>query len=140
MGVFQQQLFHVYNRCISDDPDWLPYVRVSTINDYSTSHHLPHYQSLRGTSKVEVVHSVLNCTFYPQCGIGAEVFDALLGWWIFGYNRCHLCALGKKVLPDSMPPKVFVYFPDICADVPEDMNISTEGETGTSILCIFPLL
>ncbi len=25
-GVFQQQLVHVRNRCISDDPDHLPYV------------------------------------------------------------------------------------------------------------------
>ena len=86
MGVFQQQLVHVHNRCISDDPDWLPYVRVGTINYHSTGHHLPHYQSLRGTSKVEAVHSVLDRTFYSQRGIWAEVFDAQLGWWILAYN------------------------------------------------------
>ena len=91
--VFQQQLVHVRNGCIS------------TIQ---TGHHLEHYQSLHGTSKVEAVHSVLDQTFYSQRGIGAEVFDARLGWWILGYNRRRLRALGKKVPPDSMPPKVYL--------------------------------
>ena len=56
-GVFQQQLVHVRNGCVSDDPDHLPYVRVGSINFHNTGHHLDHYQSLRGTSKVEAVHS-----------------------------------------------------------------------------------
>ena len=106
MGVFQQQLVHVRNGCISDNPDHLPYVKVGTVNFHSTGHHLEHYQSLRGTSKVEAVHSVLDRTFYTQRGIGAEVFDARLGWWILAYNRRRLRALGKKVPPDTMPPKV----------------------------------
>ena len=59
MGVFQQQIAHVHNGCISDDPEHLPYVKVGTVNYHSTSHHLDHYQSLRGTSKVETVHPVL---------------------------------------------------------------------------------
>ncbi len=74
--MFQQQLVHVLIGCISDDPDCLPYVKVGSINFHSTGHHLDHYQSLRGTSKVEAVHSVLDRTFYGQHGIGAEVFDA----------------------------------------------------------------
>ena len=106
MGVFHQQFVHVCNGCISDDPERLPYVKVGTVNYHSTGHHLQHYQSLRGTSKVEAVHSVLGRTFHSQRGIGTEVFDARLGWWILAYNRRHLRALGKKVLPDSMPPKV----------------------------------
>ena len=44
--------------------------------------------------------------FYSQRGIGVQVFDAQLGWWILGYNRCYLHALGKRVPPDTMPPKV----------------------------------
>ena len=109
MGVFQQQLVHVHNGCISDDPDRrLPFIKVGTINYHSTGHHLLHYQSLRGTSKVKAVHSVLDRTFYSQRGIGTEVFDARLGWWILGYNRRRLRALGKKVPPDSMPPKVYL--------------------------------
>ena len=60
MGVFQQQLVHVHNGCISDDPEHLPYVKVGTINYHSTGHHLEHYRSLRGTSKMEAVHSVLD--------------------------------------------------------------------------------
>ncbi len=106
MSVFQQQLIHVRIGCISDDPERLPYMKVGTINYHSTGHQLDHFQSLRGTSKVEAVHSVLDRTFYSQPGIGAEVFDARLGWWILAYNRRRLCAHGKKVPPDSMPPKV----------------------------------
>ena len=75
MGVFQQQIAHVHNGCISDDPEHLPYVKVGTVNYHSTSHHLDHYQSLRGTSKVEAVHSVLDRTFYSQRGIGTEGRD-----------------------------------------------------------------
>jgi hypothetical protein len=103
MSVFQQQLVHVQNGCISDDPSRLPYALVGKTNHHSTGHYLPHYQSLRGTSKMEAVHSVLDRTFYS---IGTEVFDGRLGWWLLGYNRCRLHALGKKVPPDSLPPKV----------------------------------
>ena len=109
VAVFQQQLVHVRNGCVSDDPEHLPYVKVGEVNYHSTGHHLPHYQSLRGTSKVEAVHSVLDRTYYGQRGIGTEVFDARLGWWILGYNRRRLRALGKKVPPDSMPPKVCLF-------------------------------
>ena len=108
-AVFQQQLVHVRNGCISDDPEHLPFVKVGTINYHSTGHHLDHYRSLRGTSKVEAVHSVLDRTFYSQRGIGSVVFDARLGWWILGYNHRRLRALGKKVPPDSMPPKVYTH-------------------------------
>ena len=48
---------------------------MGAVNYHLTSHHLAHYQSLRGTRKVEAVHSVLDRTFYAQCGIGAKVFD-----------------------------------------------------------------
>ena len=75
VSVFQQQLVHVHNGCISDDLEHHLYVKVGTINYHSTGHHLDHYQSLRGTSKVEAVHSVLDRTFYAQRGIGTEVFD-----------------------------------------------------------------
>lgn len=108
-GVFQQQLVHVRNGCISDDPDHLPYVRVGSINFHNTGHHLDHYQSLRGTSKVEAVHSVLDRTFYSTRGICTEVFDARLGWWLLGYNWRRLHSLGKKVPPDVFPPKVFFF-------------------------------
>ena len=95
-GVIQQQLVHVKNGRISDDPDHLPYVRVGSINFHNTGHHLDHYQSLHGTSKVEAVHSVLDRT---TRGICTEVFDARLGWWLLGYNRHRLRSLGKKVPP-----------------------------------------
>ena len=107
-AVLQQQLVHICNGCISDDPDRLPYVKVGTTNYHSTGHLLCNYQSLRGTSKVEAVHSVLDRTFYSTRGIGSEVFDARLGWWVLGYNRRRLSALGKIVPPDSMPPKVCI--------------------------------
>ena len=60
MAVFQRQLIHVKNGCISDDPKRLPYVQVGTVDFHNTGHHLPHYQSLCGTSKNEAVHSVLD--------------------------------------------------------------------------------
>ena len=73
ISVFQQQLVHVQNGYISDNPECLMYVKVGTIDYHSTGHHLGHYQSLHGTSKVEAVHSVLDHTFYSQRGIGMEV-------------------------------------------------------------------
>ena len=106
MTVFQRQLIHVRNGCTSDDPKRLLYVEVETVDFHNIGHRLPHYQSLCGTSKVEAVHSVLDRTFYTQHGIGNEVFDARLGWWLLNYNRRRLRALGKKVTPDNMPPKV----------------------------------
>ena len=96
VGVFQQKLVHIRNGCISDDPERLPYVRVGRVNFHSTGHYLDHYQSLRGTSKVEAMHSVLDQALYTQHGIGAEVFDGRLEWWIVGYNHHRLCALGKR--------------------------------------------
>ena len=96
IGVLQQQLVHVRNGCISDDPERLPYVSVGTTNYHSTSHHSQLYQSLRGKSKVEAVHSVLDRTFYSHRGIGTEVLDAQLSWWILAYNRRRLRALCKS--------------------------------------------
>ena len=107
IGVFQQQLVHVRNGCISDDPDHLPYVKVGTINFHSTGHHLAHYRSLRGTSKGSLSAGP---DLLLTAWIGTEVFDARLGWWILGYNRHRLRTLGKKVPPDSMSPKVIILF------------------------------
>ena len=82
MGVFQQQLVHVRNGCISDNPNRLPYVTINTINFHNTGHHLPHYQSLCGTSKVESVHSVLDRAFYTQ---GELVLRFLMPDWVGGF-------------------------------------------------------
>ena len=54
-GVSEQQLVHVSNGCVSNDPCHLPYVKVGTVNFHSMGHRLDHIQSLRGTSKVEAV-------------------------------------------------------------------------------------
>ena len=62
----------------------------------------------RPATSIHTSHSVLDRTFYTQRGIGSEVFDARLGWWILGYNRRRLRALSKRVPPDSMPPKVYL--------------------------------
>lgn len=35
------------------------------------------------------------------------MFDTRLGWWILAYNRRRLRAVGMKVPPDSMSPKVY---------------------------------
>ena len=72
---------------------------VGTVNYHTMGNHLKHYKSLHSTSKVEAVHSVLDRIFYSQWGIGTEVFDACLGWWVLPYNRWRLCALGKRFHP-----------------------------------------
>ena len=36
MSVFQQQLIHVQNGCMSDDPEHLPYIQVGTVNFHNT--------------------------------------------------------------------------------------------------------
>ena len=80
--AFQQQLIHVHNGCTSDDPEHLPYVKVGTVNYHLTGHHLEHYQSLRSTSKVEAVHSVLDRTSTPTV---AEVQRFLMHVWGGGF-------------------------------------------------------
>ena len=52
IAVYQQQLAHVLNGCMSDDPERLPYVKMGTINYHSTGYHLDYYQSLHGKNKV----------------------------------------------------------------------------------------
>ena len=47
------------------DADTNNLVQVGTTNYHNTGHHLNHYQSLHGTSKVETVHSVLDHTLIP---------------------------------------------------------------------------
>ena len=80
MSEFHQQLVHVCNGCISDDPDHLPYVKVGTVNYHSTGHHLEEYQSLHSTSKVT---AVLNQNFYSKRGLeqkySMHVWDR--GFW-----------------------------------------------------------
>jgi hypothetical protein len=58
LQVFHQQLVHVRNGCVSDHLKHLPYVKVERTNYHNTRHHLDHYRSLHGTSKVEVVYLV----------------------------------------------------------------------------------
>ena len=58
---FSSNLF-VGNGCIFNDPSHLPQVKVGSVNFYSTGYMLDHYQSLRGTSKAEAIHSVPDWT------------------------------------------------------------------------------
>jgi hypothetical protein len=55
-------------------------VKVGTINFHSTGHHLAHYQSLRGTSKVEAVHSVLDRTGPSTHSVGLALKSSMRGW------------------------------------------------------------
>ena len=108
LKVFRQQLIHVRNGCISDDSTNLPFVKVGTVNFHNSGHHLAYYQSLRGTSKVESVHSVLDRTF-----IHKEVLEwrFLMLDWLGGYWGNTEEDLGhlESVPPDTMPPKVSIY-------------------------------
>ena len=104
MGMFQQQLAHVHNGCISDDPERLTYVKVGTVN----------YQSLYwpsfGALPVTAWHKQgENCPLgaRSRVSVASVLKYSLLGWWILGYNRRRVHALGKKVPPDSMSPNVY---------------------------------
>ena len=59
------------------------YIQVRTVNFNNTGHHLSQYQSLRGTSKVQAVHSMLDSTFYTMGGIGIP--KCLMHGWDGGF-------------------------------------------------------
>lgn len=97
-----RQLVHVLNGCITD----LQQMNVSTgSSEYrDTGISLPTYRSLRGTSKVEAVHSVADRATYTFNNIRQIVFDARVHWKLTNYNRGRLRDMDKDALPDSIAP------------------------------------
>ena len=62
------------------------------------------YKSNRGTSCVEVLHSVMDKTMYIFNRIRQMVFDARAMWKITHYNRARLRAMGKPCIADGVSP------------------------------------
>ncbi|KAF4650172.1 hypothetical protein FOL47_001398 [Perkinsus chesapeaki] len=79
------QCIHILNGCVSDQG--IAYVR-----------------SLRGTSKVEAVHSCLSRSFTSFRNFRTEVFDARASWFVANYNRRRLKDIGRKAIPCGVAP------------------------------------
>lgn len=92
----------MYNGCMSDDTHSLPYVAIGERPFGKTGIQLVEYKSLRGTSKVEALHSYLAKMFYLYNNMNAEVFDYRLFLAVIKYNRHRQQQIGKRVPPDHM--------------------------------------
>ena len=87
LGVLQNQLVHVRNGCISDDPNNLPYQTVRTVNYKGAGVMLEEKESLCRTSKNECMHSVMSCTFYSYNNMSKLTYNA----------RCSCCYLSNSL-------------------------------------------
>ena len=76
LQVLKNQLIHIRNGCISDDPTKLPYKAVKEVNYPNTGIMLVEVKSLRGTSKNETMHSVMACSFYCYNNISKQTYNA----------------------------------------------------------------
>ena len=97
-----RQCTHILNGCV-EDPQAM---NVST-GEAKYRHgdvSLPTYSSTRGSSKVEVVHSVTDQGMYTFNNNRQVVFDARVHWKLTNYNCERLRAMGKDALPDNVAP------------------------------------
>ena len=99
-AVFRQQLVHIWNGCISDDP------RVSTVSK-GGHNQLPLHQPSSGSLPFTAWHEQGG-----SCPLCSQSHLLLLTRYqrMLGYNHRCLHALGKKVPPDSMTSKVCLTF------------------------------
>lgn len=74
------QCNHLLNGCVSDEMDM--YVTAGSENYRNTGEYLPVYISLRGTSKVETVHSVFAVASIQWHNIRSILFDAHTFWMV----------------------------------------------------------
>ena len=89
LPILQQQLVHIMNRCVADPPGMVPYVEGKKVNFRNSGVELQAWTSLRGTSRVEVWHSVCAKSFACLSGISQRTYDARIGWLLLHYNcRC----------------------------------------------------
>ena len=59
LAVIKKQILHIRNGCLSNDFTSLPYVSVGEVDFRNSGFKLPAYKLLRGTYKVEAVHSLM---------------------------------------------------------------------------------
>ncbi len=76
---------HICNGCISDSAEMV--VVKGEQNYQNTGVMLTTYKSLHGTSKVEILHSVVEVTMHVYHNIMKICFDAWLHWKITNYNQ-----------------------------------------------------
>lgn len=101
-NAVMNQCVHILNGCVADEG--IAYVQVGEADYRNTGVVLPVYKSLRGTSKVESLHSTLDRAFYSMRNFRTKVFDARASWHIANYNRRRLVALGKNAIPCGVAP------------------------------------
>ncbi|KAF4730048.1 hypothetical protein FOZ62_023899, partial [Perkinsus olseni] len=101
-NAVMNQCIHILNGCVADEG--IAYVQVGEADYRNTGVVLPLYKSLRGTSKVESLHSTLDRAFYSMRNFRTKVFDARASWHIANYNRRRLMALGKSAIPCGVAP------------------------------------
>jgi hypothetical protein len=77
---------------------------TGTANYRNTGIFLSTVKSMRGSSKVEVVHGVMDRSFYAVNNLRQLSFDARAHWCLTNYNRERLRALGKEALPAGVAP------------------------------------
>lgn len=82
LRALKNQLVHLENGCCSDSLDHLPFTQQDTVKYHSSEHDIAVWKSLRGTSKVEAMHSVMHKGFYMYNNINPLVYDARLFWMI----------------------------------------------------------
>ena len=105
LPVLQQQLVHVMNKCVADPPGVIPYAAGRKVNFRNSGVELQAWTSLRGTSRVEVWHSVCAKSFACLSGISQRTYDARIGWLLLRYNRRRQSQHGLKVPPEALPPR-----------------------------------
>ena len=97
-----QQITHILNGCVSDKVSMN--VSTGSSNYRGSGVSLPTYRSARGSSKCEVVHSVVDRGMYTYNNVRQITFDARLHWKITNMNRELARKLDKPALPDSVAP------------------------------------
>ena len=102
MKSVQQQCIHILNGCIDDESTMN--VQTGVANYRDTGIYLPTFMSLRGSSKVEALHAVMDRVFYAVNNVRQLLFDARAHWSITNYNRARLEKLGLPALPPGVAP------------------------------------
>lgn len=93
---------HFLNGCIHDVESMN--VDIDRANYRNTGVYLNKNMSLRGTSKNEALHSVMDKALYISNNMRALVYDAKALWIIIHFNRRRQKKMGKHTLPLGVAP------------------------------------
>ena len=101
----RRQCIHILNGCVHDEMDMNVHTGVAQYRGTLTP--LDTYISMRSTSKVEAVHSVMDRKVYAVVTMRQALFDTRLLWILTHYNRKRSRALGKEAIPDGVAPSEY---------------------------------